>query len=713
VHHKTAIQGRVLRADANFLSVIALPLVAGSAQSALLRPDAMMVSESYARKLFGSDEAIVGRTARSRGGENYVVTAVFADLPATSHLVMDALVPFRDGVAKGDAITPAQWAAMGNRIYLKLAENADMESLDKRLQELTSKGDALVFPREKGAKDPLQISSLPIADIHLNGLLASRAGKAADLETLLAMAAIGIAILIMAAINFTNLSLAQSFRRFQEIALRRLFGAARRHIAAQFFCEAFLVAWLGLLGGLAEFGLLRPWFESLVGVNLAESVVTWPTLIFYGTALILLIAVLAEAYPAWLASRYRPAQLIHGNLAPGTMGNRLRSVLVGLQFVTAMVLMTGTVVVYRQIQFISHADLGFDADDVMVVWGDQSLPPQRLASIESALLGKPGVQDIAMTSIAPGDRSLMISGLKPIDGGSEVAVEVYRVEVSYFDLLGITASSGRVFSRSHPEDRLAGEGADRKAGIVLNESAARRLGLDAGTQTAGSPYNANLDGSGPIAATLIGVIPDIHLRSFREPLRPALFLAAETPFKRVGAIERLLIRIDPAQRDAAVSNIEAVWHEMAPRTRINRTFLSQQMAKQYAAEHQRGRGFATAASVAIIIAMLGLFGLSAIAVERRRREIGMRKVLGARVRDVLRLLAWQFTQPVLIASLIATPIAALFMRRWLQGFTYRIPLDPWPFVAAGGTALIVALLTVTSHALRVARTHPTLALRME
>ncbi len=710
---KAPLRLAIFEADPDYFDLVRMPFRAGRAAKALARPDALVLTESAARKLFG-DAPAVGRTVPTADGKTRVVTAVVADLPRTTSFPFEALVPIDEtGLDPAASLMAASWGFVSRQLFLRLDPGADPDAVEALMADVARPHIEATFANRPGVgKNPMTLRLMPIADYHLKSKGLGTGGRAPnDLESILAFATIGVIILGMAVFNYTNIALARSLKRAREVALRKAVGAGRRTIILQFLGESLLVTTFALLLGMVLAILAQPYLEPVFGSEVVLDPWSEPAPLLIAFGLSLLAGVAGGMYPAIVAAGYRPARLLHGGAAPA-IGGRLRTALVVLQFATAIALVVSTAIIYRQILFARSAEIGFEDETVYLVGGFKKEDAPRLAAFEAEVRRLPGVVETAWAVAAPGDRTIATSGMTPVDGGEPVGVERYTVSLSYFDALEIPALHGHTFHRGHRGDLMQGPvGGERHGAVVLNEMAARRLGFATPADAVGAHIGERRQ------LEVVGVVPDLHFRSFREPVRPQVFFAEDDQAldSPLWFVHRLLVRFDPTARDAVRAALEGKIAEMFAHhgTPVSVTPLDRQIAALYDQERRRAHALAAASVLAILISGLGLFGLAAIAAERRTREVGIRKVFGARVPDILRLATAEFTRPVLLANLIAWPVAWYVMRRWLDGFAYRIDLEFWPFLAAGAGALLVALLTVSGHALAAARTHPAIALREE
>nr|WP_276510568.1 FtsX-like permease family protein [Pacificimonas flava] len=525
----------------------------------------------------------------------------------------------------------------------------------------------------------------------------------------------------MACVNFTNLATARSSQRAREVALRKVLGASRRQLITQFLGESLLVTAIAMLLALTATELLLPVFNGFLGSDIAVTYFGAGGILLPVIALTLVVGLAAGLYPAFYLSRFEPAQILKANKSAADAGGsgQLRNVLVVGQFAVSIGLIICTAVIYGQTVYARTSDAGYVRDGLLQIenLGYRGVDGRDQQVVEQ-LRRVPGVEAAARTQIAvdPGGNSVSrvyrTDSMEPIDLGQ------YSVETGFFDAMGMKLIAGRDFSNAigrddsttpFPIEEAAERAfAERGANVIVTREATRRLGFTSPQEAVGKQLRSELTQSelGLVPITIVGVVEDARFRSLRAPLQPIMYLMRREGF---GAIA-VRYSGDPARtREAA----ETVWTRNIPQVPFDGRFADDIVREQYEQEAARSQIFAAFAILAVIIGCLGLFGLAAFTAERRTKEIGIRKVLGARTRDIVQLLVWQFTRPVIIANLIAWPAAWWLMRDWLNNFDARIDLTPVPFLLAGALALIIAVATIAVHAWRVAGTSPVRALRYE
>jgi putative ABC transport system permease protein len=558
-------------------------------------------------------------------------------------------------------------------------------------------------------------------DVHLGKAQGSAMTPGNDATTIATFSVIAVLILAMACMNFTNLATARAGQRAREVALRKVLGASRGQLIGQFLGESILVASLAMLIALALAELTLPWFSRFLDIDLDLHYFGPHGLILPIIGLVLLVGAAGGAYPAFLLSRFQPARVLKANKSAAEAGGsgRLRGVLVVAQFAVSIGLMICTAVIYGQTVYARSLDPGYVRDGLIQVGRVNSAPLRgRGDALLRQIAAQPGIESVGRTGIGVNTGNQSSTFITRPGHPDPIDIGVYSVDSGFFTTLGIRTIAGRTFDRSRPmddattpapEDPAAERAmAARGANIVVNEAGVKRLGFASAQEALGKVLSYGVDPrfGQSMSLTIIGVVGDSRFRSIEKPIEPIFF------FHNTNAAGWLVARYkgDPA---SARGGIERVWRSFAPEVPFDGEFSDEIIARTYERIDARAQLFALFALLAMIIACLGLFGLASFTAERRTKEIGIRKVLGARTRDIVRLLVWQFSKPVVIANIIAWPIAWWLMRDWLNGFDARIALDPVPFVLAGLVALLIAVATIGAHAFRVARENPVNALRYE
>ncbi|RIA44543.1 putative ABC transport system permease protein [Hephaestia caeni] len=713
--------------DGNLFDVLHVPFVRGDPAHALDDPHSLVLGEKAAAKYFGSDDPI-GKTltlASRDLKEDYRVTGVFRDLPKNSSLGFGMVARFDPASywqATPGALTSWSWQEGG--YWLRLKSSADAAAIEAQLPAWEKRN----IPDEN---DGVRISNpgefqdwklVNIRDVHLGAAQGGAQTPGNDKTSIVTFAVIAMLILGMACVNFTNLATARATQRAREVALRKVLGATRQQLITQFLGESILVAAAAMLVALALVELTLPALNGFLDAQIAVRYVAADGLILPVIALTLIVGIAGGLYPALVLSRFEPARVLKANRsAAGAEGSgRLRGMLVVAQFAVSIGLIICTAIVYAQTSYARNVDAGYKRDGLLQLDGIGRPQAEQVAdALMQQVRRIPGVVAVGRTNIAVANGHNSVTDVQVPGSPNHVALGVYGTDQGFFDAMGIRLLAGRTLSDARPMDDATTPSpalpeaqqalAARGVNILVSREAARRLGFARPQDAIGKQIKTPIVDSeyGLVPSTIVGVVDDVRYRSVRDPLQPIFYLYD------TGIVSQLMIRFQGRSPSAVYDQVETVWQRLVPDIPFQARFVDDIVNDLYNRDERRAQLFGAFAVLAVVIGCLGLFGLAAFTAERRTKEIGIRKVLGARTRDIVRLLVWQFSRPVLIANVIAWPVAWWAMRSWLNGFEVRMPLGPVPFVAAGVLALVIAILTIGTHAWRVARTNPVKALRYE
>ena len=708
----------------DFLKVVNLPLIAGTT---LPTPQTAVLTKSEAIKRFGTDQ-VVGRTLTiiTRGvHRDFKITGLLKDLPKNSSLKIDAILRLDFNALYADApdFLNKCWGCQSGYVFAKMRPGTDIKQLqaqepawEKRNIPDEPNGDIMY---NAGEEQDWHFANL--ADVHLGKAQEATLTPGNDNRTIATFAIIALLILGMAVVNFTNLATARASQRAREVALRKVLGANRRQLIVQFVGESVLISAVAMLLALALVELLVRPFAAFLDADITLNYIGKGGVLLPAIALTLIVGIISGLYPAFFLSRFQPAQVLKANRsAAETPGSgRLRTALVIAQFAVSIGLIICTAVIYGQTVYARSVDPGYKRDHILQV---DNMNRYQLLSKAEAIVEQmkriPGVQAVGLTDIGVSTSNSSNTGLIPPGSNRQVTIGQYNVSEGFFDAMGLKMLAGRWFDPSRPVDDTTLNFpikkeqeialAQRGVNVVLNQYAVKKLGFKSPADAVGKVVRSELfePGTGQTNINIIGVVGDSRFRSVRTPIDPIMFLDVKTgPAWMV-----IRYRGDPATVEGAV---ERQWKQITNDVPFEAKFSEDVIRELYKVEDSRAQIFAAFSLLAVIIGCLGLFGLASFTAERRTKEIGIRKVLGARTRDIVRLLVWQFSRPVIIANVIAWPVAWWTMRDWLNGFDERITLTPIPFVIAALIALGIAVGTVVGHAVKVARANPIHALRYE
>ena len=698
--------------DQSFFEMFSFPLKWGDAELALKERHAVVLSDAVARKFFGNENPVGkrltlrsqqrvvkdGRIPYSYPSQDFMVTGVAEPFPENSSIRFDLLLPY-ENVAfffKWDITKSTLWNTCN--IYVQLSTEAQPAELETKLAPLVKK--ALHPSTDETA---CRLGLQPLTDLHLNPHFSNRihhgTEPASDPNNSYTLSGIALLVLLIACINFTNLAVGRSLTRSKEVGVRKVVGAQRMHLIKQFWGESILLSSIALLFGIALAELCLPAFNDLIGKNLSVDYYADRSTLAALISLALIVGLIAGSYPALVLSGFHPVSVLAGRLRIGGT-NLLSRILVVVQFSLSVFLIISTVVMVGQLNFVKTKDLGFNNDLLVAIRTDE-LPKMMgyHSKIKngflqhSHILGVTGVQYTFLDDIQP-------YGLTAkFPDGTEILVQIHNVDYDFLKVLEIDLVDGRGFSQEF--------GADKKDAVIVNEMLARQMG-----------WGSALGQSIPLPLgigthTVIGVVKDFHVLSLHHKILPAALLLESYAGWDKEHGNLFLVRIKPDHISATLAYMKEKWHEVVPENTFRHTFLNEDIARFYQDEERWREVVSYSSLFAIIIACLGAFGLTALAVSRRTKEVGIRKTLGASVSSIVSLFVREFVLLVAVATVIAWPVAYYAMDRWLQDFAYRIELDVSTFVLSGVLMLAVVLATVSLQAMRAARANPVDALRYE
>ena len=711
--------------DGNLLDILDLPLLSGD-RRALDKPGYAVMTRSEAIKRFGTEDA-VGKTFTviSKGiSRDYRLGAVLKDIPRNSHLRLTtiATIDLPAFMAREPQFLTC-WGCQSGWVYVKMKPGTDVKAIEAALPAWEKRNipDENAGEAHYNAGDEQDWHLVNVADVHLGKAQYGPMSPGNDRRTITTFGVIAVLILGMAIVNFVNLATARANQRAREVALRKVLGASRRQLVAQFIGESVIVAVLAMVLALALVELLLPSFAAFLEADMTIRYFGSGGIIGPVIVLVLGVGVLGGLYPAFFLSRFQPASVLKANKSsaetPGS--GRLRAALVVGQFAVSIGLIICTATVYLQTVYARTVDPGYRRDHIVQVDGlnryqlinSGEIIADRMRRIE-------GVDAVGRTAIGVATTNGNNTGIMAPGNPKPVTIGNYQVDTGFKDAMGLQLVAGRWFDDKRPMDDMtlpfppAPEAQTalvaRGANVVLNELAVKRLGFRSPAEALGKPLKASFVDNeyGLVPVTIVGVVKDSRFRSIKVPLDPIIFMNWRSGH------QYLVVRYhgDPA---AVRNRMEQAWKGITTEVPFEARFSEDIMLELYKADDARAKVFAGFSVLAVIIGCLGLFGLASFTAERRTKEIGIRKVLGARTQDIVRLLVWQFSQPVLIANLIAWPVAWWVMRDWLNGFDARIGLNPALFLGAGVLAMVIAAATIIGHAMKVARANPIHALRYE
>lgn len=679
-HENTSFfEDEVMAVDPSFLDIFSYPLMAGDVRTALADPYSIVLTEERATAYFGTQEAI-GKTLNINNRANFTVTGVMKNIPRASYLQFDAVVPYE--LLRVFGVDLEEWTSNNTLTFVLLRKNSRPLPVAEKIRALVGRHDSV---------EDQTYALRPLTDIHLYSYFGfgDRRGNG---QYVTLFSAIALFVLLIACINFMNLSTARSVKRAREVGVRKVVGAVKRQIIGQFYGESFLFTFLAMLLAFGSVQVFLPLFNALTGKDISFGTLVGGTTPLVVLGVFLVTVFIAGSYPALFLSSFHPVKVLKGSLSAGSSGAIFRKILVVVQFALSISLVIGTGVVYSQLNYMKEKTLGFETDCLLTI-AMQSGVKDSYHTLKEELLKHPGV--IAVS--AAGDKP---SGIYNNAGGADwegknpqldISVHFSSIDYDYFEAAGMVMVEGRAYSKKFPSDA--------ESAYVINEELRRLMGVESAV---GKRFTF-----GGKTGTIIGVVKDFHFLSLRKKIEPlALLLQPEYTYY-------LMVRILPEGVAATLKDMGSTWSRIVPGFPFDFTFINEEFGLMYRAEERMGSVLKYFSGLAVFVASLGLFGLASFAAEQRTCEIGIRKVLGASTSRIAYLLCREFTGLVLLANLFAWPLVYVTMRHWLMRFAYRTSIGWEIFVVSGALALAIALLTVSYQAFKAALSDPVQALKYE
>jgi len=708
------LEHNVAFVDSTFFKVFTFPAVSGQTNKILDEPNTVVITESIAKKYFGTAYA-VGRTIETddNGGAFYKVTAVIADMPENSHFRFNFLFPMVN-------LNYNSWGnlvSMNFHTYLLLKEGADYKELEKKFEEYNDKY-AMPYARRflqvkskeefEKAGNRLEHTLIPVKDIHLYSKNIQELSPSGNIQYVYIFSAVALFILLIACINFMNLTTARSANRAREVGIRKVLGTERKNLVFQFLTESTLMSFFSVVVAVLIVINILPFFNNLAGKKLGLNSFLSPSILALLIPLPFIIGLLSGSYPSFFLSRFTPSEIIKGRLSKGSKSSGLRSVLVVFQFATSIILITGTIIIYTQLNYIQNKNLGYHKNQILIINDSYSLG-NNIDAFKNEMLNVSGVISGTISNYLPIPSERNNSAFfKEAGMVSESGLTMQRwiIDYDYLKTLGIELSEGRNFSQEFGTDSSA---------IILNQTAVKQLGYQ---NPIGQRIYTWVTGGRLVDYNIIGVVKDFHFESLRQDIGPLCFVpggsdAISSARSQYKSTELISFRINAAVLSTILKEAQVKWKNMSASLPFSYRFLDESFNEVYKAERRVGTIVLLFSALAIIVACLGLFGLAAFLAEQKTKEIGVRKVLGASVPSILLLLSKEFMKWIIIANIIAVPVAYYFMNKWLQDFAYRININWWLFILAGFIALIIAFLTISVQAIRAATANPVDSLKYE
>jgi putative ABC transport system permease protein len=671
-------------ATSDFLKMFSFPIIAGDREKPLGDVSSIAVSHKMARMFFDSPEAAIGKSIRYEDVRDFMITAVFEDVPQESSLQFDYLINWEAASMGGVEFSDNKWPT-----YIQLEPDADAAAVQAKVRGFLERR------KPEKAEFTVALGMQPFRDQYLVSNFINGVPRGGRIEYVRIFTGVAIFILLIACINFMNLATARSLKRAKEVGVRKVVGSSRSHLIAQFFGESILLSFLALACSLLIVHVLLPGFNTYTGKNI-ESPFHTPASWAFMAILMVVTGLAAGSYPALFLSSLKPARILKGILRFSPGATRFRKGLTVFQFALSIMLVIATLVVSQQTHYVQTINLGYNKENLLYMRIEGEMGKfEKYAAFKTQALGMPGIAMVDRSSEAPHAMGFVIAEPIHWEGqqeGEEVGFKPTSVGFDFIRLMDLKIADGRDFSRSHATDS-----ADA---FLVNEEAVRQMKMKDPLGKWVSAWQKK--------GHIIGVLKDYHTHSLHEPIKPLIMDVKEYEYFGV-----IVVRTEPGKTREAIASLEKAYHDTNPHYPFAYQFLDQEYAKLYQSEEIITRLSNTFALLAIVISCLGLLGLVMYSAEQRTKEIGIRKVLGARVSHIVGLLSSDFLVLVLIAFAVAAPVAGYFMWQWLQQFAFRIDLSWWIFALAGGLALMVACLTISVQALRSAMANPVKSLRSE
>lgn len=668
-------------------NVFDFPLIQGDKENVLSRPRTAVINETWKEKLFG-DQNPIGKTIKMNNEDTYEITGVMKDVPENSHLQFDVLLSMVPTEADSNFARYLEtWNSIGMPTYVLLNDKSSEEKVNASL---------IPIMEEHVNWGTFGLKLQPLDKVHLysSGILFDNHNvNKTDVDYLYSLIAVAIFIIIIAAFNFMNLSTARSTARAMEVGLRKVVGAKRVQMIIQFLSESVILCFTSLLIALILVEIFAPALNLPIKGSITLYFVKNINLILSLIGSVLLLGMLSGIYPALVLSGFKPIKVLRGSFKTSKSGIWLRRVLVVAQFTASIVMIIGTTIVYNQLQYIQNKNMGFKSDQVININLDNQNLQSKSETFKSELANIPGIKMVGASNSMPGS-GFGRTSIEPEGYNSEETwiTSILVVDDNYFNTLGMEMAEGRAFSKDYPSDQ--------DNSIIINESAARKLGWT--DNPIGKKFTVN---ESPIS--VVGVVKDFHFENMQHQIEP-LVIRYNPDVSSV-----ISLKVSPQNVASTISAVESVWKNVYPSYPFEYRFFDEAFANLFKNDRQFSNLITNFTILAILIACLGLFGLAAFTADQKTKEIGMRKILGADVRNIMFLLSKDFAVLVIIASIIASPIAYLTMNGWLEGFVYRTDMNAFVYILSAFAALLIALLTISFHTYRAANANPVKSLRSE
>ncbi|WP_339695989.1 ABC transporter permease [uncultured Roseivirga sp.] len=685
-------------ADETFFKVFSVNLIQGNPEEALSRPNHLVLNQTQAKKYFGEEDPM-GKVLKLDNDEEWIVSGVYEDIPDNSHFHFDFILSF---ITREGDYNNQEWLSQNFETYLVINKNADIASVENKINEIAIDKMGLElqqylnmsFEQFKAGGNNFNYFLQPLTDIHLKSDNYGGFEPEGDITYVYIFTSIAIFILVIACINFMNLSTARSANRAKEVGVRKVLGSFRSQLIGQFISESVLITFIAGLLGLSIAVVVIPFFNDFTDRQMVLEFFPNLPIVAIGS---LLVGFLSGLYPAFFLSAFSPAKVLKGDVSTGGKSGGLRKALVSFQFFVSILLIIATFSILNQLNFIQNKKLGFERDRVLVIHNAYMLGDNSDA-FRNMVLQNPEVEQASFSSYLPTSSSRSSTVFFPdgvIDKDRGMVCQNWRVDENYLNVFGMKMKQGRFFSKEYGTDSTA---------MVINETAAKNLGIEEIDGRIIGTFGDNAEVLDRY--NVIGIIEDFNFESLKSEIEPMIMRLGKTT-------GYLSVKLNANDFKKQVKNVEIKWDEMAPGQPFEYSFLDDRFTNMYKAESKLGEIFTVFAALAIVIACLGLFGLAAFTAQKKTKEVGIRKVLGASVIQLVYLMSKEISILVFISFVLASALGYWGVNWWMQDFTYRPPINLLAFVLAGVSAFVIALLTMSYQSIKVARANPVKSLRSE
>ena len=680
-------EDKVFVVDSNLFRVFTHKFIEGDPQTALKEPRSMVLTRSTAKKFFGN-KSCVGKTLENSRGDVYKITAVINDVPKNSHILFNVLIS-RNSLPADFA---SSWGGFGFYTYVLLKPNTSAAAFEKKMEPVYDKYLASIFAQYN---IKMRFGAMPITSIHLHSDMANEPEELGSMSYIYIFSAVAFFMLLIACINYMNLTTARSARRAKEIGMRKVTGSSRLQLVSQFLIESTLTAFFALLLALGAIALLLPTFNSLSGKFISFGTLFRPDTLLILFAIIAFVGFVGGSYPAFYLSKFNPVGVLKGSLAKGSSNVALRRILVVIQFSISMIMLICTWIVYGQLKYLRNKDLGFNKEQVLIATANSNNDIRsKILAFKNEMRSDPQVIAVSTAQAVPGSGvNFNLFTIESKNGYVDKGVDCYAVDEDYFNTLGIKVVKGRNFSGLP----------DTLRSIIVNEKMVKEFGWEENAIAKKVKFPGDTSGN---YFEVVGVIKDFNQKSLYNPLTPLILFYAPNN-------NTLQLKLRPDNIPSAIAGIEKKWKEAFPDLPFQYTFLDQDFDSQYAADQKRSKIFTAFSILTILITCLGLLGLIAFTTQQKQKEISIRKVMGANTAQIIPLITKNFVLLVGLSCFIAFPVAWYFMDKWLDIFPYNTGLSPMPFILSAVVVLLITLLTVIFHTMKAALANPVKSLRTE